>query len=292
MSSAGPGAAQLLGEWQLAPLPVAALIGAALLYWAGVRRCAGRWPRPRSVAFSGGLLALALALLSGIDRYADRLLSVHMAQHLLLMVIAPALLILGAPVRLALAATRGEVRRAVASVLSTRIARALVHPAAGFAIFAAVVLATHLTRIYEVAASDPRLHALEHGAYFWSGALFLAPLIGTDPFPHRPGPVARFAWLMGGMAAMAVPGALLSFQTTVRYESYVGGVGGGRADALADQHLAGAVMWIGGGLALFVLAATAVMRALLAEERRQRKREARMGDEAPATGASHGVQVR
>jgi cytochrome c oxidase assembly factor CtaG len=292
MSSAGPGAAQLLGGWQLAPLPLATLAAAALLYWAGVRRCAGRWPLRRGVAFSGGLAALALALLSGIDRYADRLLSVHMAQHLLLMVVAPALLVLGAPVRLALAASRGQVRHAIASLLSTPAVRGLMQPAAGFAIFALVALATHLTGAYELALSDPRLHALEHGAYFWSGALFLAPLIGSDPLPHRPGPLTRFAWLMGGMAAMAVPGALLSFQATVRYESYADAAATVRADALADQHLAGAVMWIGGGLVLFALAATVVMRALLAEERRQRNREARSVDAAPAARASHGVGVR
>ncbi|HEV7584178.1 MAG TPA: cytochrome c oxidase assembly protein [Solirubrobacteraceae bacterium] len=297
MSSAHPGAGQLLGGWQLAPLPLAVLLGSALLYFTAMRRCRARWPIGRFAAFLGGLLALAIALLSGIDRYSERLLSVHMGQHLLLMLVAPALLILGAPVRLALAATRGEVRRGIASLLHARAVTALVHPAAGFLAFAAVVLATHLSGIYELALSDRRLHALEHAVYFWSGALFLAPLIGSDPLPHRPGPLARFAWLMGGMAVMAVPGALLSFQSTVLYPAYLDAAGAMPGTALADQHLAGALMWIGGGLAMFALAATVVMRGLLAEERRQRHREARLADSPraaalPVAGRARGVGGR
>jgi cytochrome c oxidase assembly factor CtaG len=269
-----PGLGQLLGSWQLDPGPVAALGAAALLYAAGVRRAPRGWPVVRLAAFLGGLATLAVALLSGLDTYSERLLTVHMAQHLLLMLLAPALLLSGAPVRLALAAGPPWCRRAVSWLLQLPALRMLAKPALGFAALAAVTLATHLTGIYETALRDPRVHALEHAAFFWAGVLFLAPLAGSDPLPRRPGPLSRFAWLMAGTVAMAVPGALLAFGTTVRYRFYLPEARSLRISALTDQHLAGAVMWIGGGLAMFALALGVVMRALLAEERRQRRREA------------------
>lgn len=296
MSTHEPGLGQLLGSWQADPWLIAALAVAALLYVTGVRRAHRAWPVARLVAFLGGLATLAVALLSGLDAYSERLLSVHMAQHLLLMLLAPALLVWGAPVRLALLAGPRRCRRAISSLLHRPGLRLLADPAFGLALFAGVALATHLTGVYQVALGDPRVHALEHAAYFWAGVLFLAPLIGSDPLPRRPGPFARFAWLIAGMVAMAIPGALLAFGTTVRYPLYVAGARSLGISPLADQHLAGAAMWIGGGLAMFALAVTVVMKALLAEERRQRRRDERTPQAIPSSvagaRASHGVAPR
>jgi cytochrome c oxidase assembly factor CtaG len=275
---------------------IAVLAAAALLYGTGVRRARRTWPVVRVAAFLGGLATLAVALLSGLDGYSERLLSVHMAQHLLLMLLAPALLVWGAPARLALLAAPRRTRRAISRLLHHPGLRLLADPALGLALFAGVALATHLTGIYQVALGDPRVHALEHAAYFWGGVIFLAPLIGSDPLPRRPGPFARFAWLIAGMVAMAIPGALLAFGTTVRYPLYVAGARALHVSPLADQHLAGAAMWIGGGLAMFALAVTVVMQALLAEERRQRRRDAHTPQAHPSSvagaPASHGMAPR
>jgi cytochrome c oxidase assembly factor CtaG len=75
------------------------------------------------------------------------------------------------------------------------------------------------------------------------------------------------------MVVMAIPGAVLVFEPTVRYAFYLHAARSLHVSALADQHLGGAVMWVGGGLAMFALALTAVMRELAAEERRQRRRD-------------------
>jgi putative copper resistance protein D len=140
-------------------------------------------------------------------------------------------------------------------------------------LFALVQLATHLTGLFELALEDPWVHELEHGAYFFSGVLLLAPLIAADPLPHAPAPLARFAWLMGAMSAMAVPGALLTFEPSLRYPSYAAPARALGRSALEDQHLAGAIMWVGSGVAMFALALAVAMAAMLAEERRQRRRE-------------------
>jgi putative membrane protein len=277
MSPVQPTLARLLGSWTADPVAAPLLLAAAVLYGAGVtglRRRGGRaWPLARAASFAAGLLAIALALMSGIDELSDELLSVHMAQHLLLALLAPGLLLYGAPVRLALAAGSPGLRAALARVLSCRAIRALVHPAAGCALFACVVLGWHLTGLFEAALRHPAVHVLEHGAYFWAGVLLLAPLIAADPLPHRPGAVGRFCWMMAAMTAMAVPGVLLAFGPAVRYPFYLAPARALGRSALADQHVAGAIMWVGGGVTMFALSLAVTGSALFAEERRQRRRE-------------------
>jgi cytochrome c oxidase assembly factor CtaG len=277
----------LLSSWTLDLPLVLLLAAAAALYLRGAARLRARstapapdatarrraWPVLRTACFLCGLAVVAIALMSGIDADSERLLSVHMVQHLLLSLLAPTLLLCAAPVRLALASGSHGLRATLAAWLSTRFVRTLAHPAVGLALFALVQLATHLTGIFELALEDPWMHALEHGAYFWSGVLLLAPLIAADPLPHAPAPLARFGWTMGAMTAMAIPGALLAFEPTVRYRFYLVPARALGRSAIEDQHVAGAIMWVGSGVAMFSLALSVTMAAMLAEERRQRRRE-------------------
>ena len=275
--SAPPTLGRLLGSWSFeAPLALA-LAAAAALYVRGAARAGGDWPRLRTASFLAGLGLLALALMSGIDRYGEELLSVHMVQHLLLALLAPALLLAGAPVRLAFATGPRRLRRRLAAALGSRPGRAFGHPLTGCALFAATMTLTHFTAIFELALQHPAIHALEHAAYFSSGVLLLAPLIAADPVPHAPPPLARFAWLMAAMSAMAVPGALLAFSRHVDYPHYLATSHALGRSALADQQLGGAIMWIGGTLAMFALALWIALSAMLAEERRQRRRELQAG---------------
>jgi cytochrome c oxidase assembly factor CtaG len=216
---------------------------------------------------------LALALGSGIDKYADRLLSVHVIEHLLLILVAPALLLWGAPVRLALRAAGPVRRRTLALILHSRAAGLLTRPVWGFVLLTVVVLATHLTGVYEATLQSPALHALEHAAYFWAGTLFLLPLLAADPIPRPPGAIARFAWLMAAMLVMSIPAGAFLFAGRVRYPFYLAPARAMHTSALADQQTAGALMLVGGGVAMGVLAIVIAMRAMLAEEQRQRRRD-------------------
>jgi putative copper resistance protein D len=293
MSPAPPTLGRVLGHWSSDPVTVALLCAAAALYLYGARR-RGAWPAWRTASFLTGLATLALALISGLDLYADYLLSIHMIQHMLLILVAPPLLLWGAPVRLALGACRGRSRRRLARLLASRPLSILTAPAFGLAVFALVMLGTHLTGLFEASLRDAAIHDAEHAAFFMAGLVFLAPLIAADPLPHAPGPLARFSWMMGGMVVMAIPGALLSFARTVWYPFYLDASHSVGYSALNDQYNAGAIMWVGGGVVMFGLSLLLAMQAMRLEERRQRRREgyadaARSRGEAqlePASGAA------
>jgi len=287
MSTAAPTLARMLGSWQLDPGVLVVCAATAWLYGWGVvrarRDARGHWPLWRLASFMAGLLVLMCALLSGIDPYSDELLSIHVVQHLLLILAAPALLVWGAPVRLALSACTPAGRRAIGAVLRRRWVRVLTRPTCGFALFTIVVLATHLTGLYEVALTDQTVHAFEHAAFFWSGIIFLLPILAADPVPHPPSAIARFSWLMAAMTVMFVPAALLMFDEHVRYPFYRVPAQALHVSALADQHSAGIAMGVGGGVAMAALAILVAMEAMILEERRQLRRDSYLyadGEEA------------
>ncbi|HEX3518092.1 MAG TPA: cytochrome c oxidase assembly protein [Solirubrobacteraceae bacterium] len=273
MSTAAPTLARLLGSWQLDPGVLVICAATAGLYGWGVARSPKHWPLWRTAAFMAGLLVLTGALLSGIGHYSDELLSVHVVQHLLLILAAPALLLWGAPVRLALSACSPAGRRSIGAVLRQRWLRVLTRPACGFALFTIVVLGTHLTGLYEVALKGQTVHAFEHAAYFWSGLIFLLPILAADPVPRPPSAISRFCWLMAAMTVMFIPAALFMFDEHVRYPFYLAPARTLHRSALSDQHAAGMIMLFAGGVAMAALAILVAMEAMILEERRQQRRD-------------------
>lgn len=270
---ASPSPGRLLGSWTFDPVLVAVLTACAIGYLAAARRVRSGWPRMRSVAFLAGLAVVATALMSGIDAYADDLLSVHMVEHMLLMMVAPVLIAWSAPVRLALAASRRRGRHAIAALLHHRAVALAMRPAFGATLLCAVILITYLTSLFELSLREGTVHVLEHAAFFWSGILCFAPLVAADPLPRPPGALARLGWLMFVMTAMVAVGAVLSFESSVRYPSYLAPARALHISALADQQLAGVIMWFGGGVFGAVLTLGLVTQSLFAEERRQKRRE-------------------
>lgn len=260
-----------LGPWQggLQWLP---LVLAGAVYAFGVYR-AETWPLRRTVAFAGALGVLAVALDSGIDAAADQRLSAHMVQHLLIAMVAAPLAVWSAPIRLLLAAQGRAGRRATGRVLHHL--RPLTHPVAGLGVFLVVAAATHVPRFYDAALRDPALHAIEHGALFWSAVALWTPLIAVDPVGQRLGVVGRFSVLMAAMAAMAVGGALLAGADVPLYSFYRAPAASLGVNPLADQAVAGGVMWVGSMIVGLPLLLAVAVRALDREERSQRVRDRR-----------------
>jgi cytochrome c oxidase assembly factor CtaG len=271
--AAAPSLGRTLSQWTFDPGLVGALVASALLYVLGVRRARRRWPAARSVSFLAGLAVISVALLSGVDGYADSLLSIHMAQHMLLVMVAPVLLAWGAPVRLALAASPRRARRQIAAVLHAAPVRVALHPLVGSVVVCALLLGTYFTGLFALTLRNATVHELEHAALLVCGLVLFVPLVAVDPLPRPPSALARLCSLTLVMTAMVVVGAVLSFQGSVRYAHYAATARALHVSALGDQQLAGVVMWFGGGLLGAVLTVALVSEALFAEERRQRRRD-------------------
>ena len=286
-----PSLFDLLARWQLDPLLTLELSGAAVLYLAAAwriasaarrrREAARGWPAIRGVAFIAGLAAIALALESGLDRYDGALLSVHMAQHLVLMLLAPPLLLAGAPITLALRSLPRGPRARLASALRSEAVAALSHPAVGLAAIVAPLLAFHLTPLFALALSDPLVHELEHLSYLAGGLLFFSLLIAPGPTPHRLGGLAQVLYVSVAMPLMSIVGVILLADPSLRYHVYLAPARSLGVSALADQRLAGLLMISADVLVTGAMGLALAWRAMLAEERRATAREARLSNERP-----------
>ena len=262
---------RVAAAWQPDPGLIVALAVAAAAYGAGVRRVR-RWPARRTVAFGAGLVAVAVALMSGLDVYADRMLSVHMVEHMVLTLVAAPLLVAGAPLTLVLRASGVRARMRLAGLLRSRFVATLTHPASGFALPAAL-LASHFTPFYDYTLRHDWAHALEHAVYLAAAVLFWTPVLGAEPLSHRLSGFMRTAYLIASMPAMSAIGAVLVSAQHPLYPTYARSAGALGISALSDQHLGAALMWIGSSLVLVGFTLAVAWVAWEREERRQTARD-------------------
>jgi putative membrane protein len=262
-----PSVGRVLTAWQ----PTSAVLGgcalAAGLYALAVVRRRRPWPAHRTVAFASGLAVVIFSLDSGLDLYSQRLASLHMAQHLALTLVAAPLLALGAPLTLALGATRGATRAGLVKIISSAPVGALSRPAVSWLLFVGVIVGWHISPLYDLALRHPLLHELEHLVLLTTSVLFWAQVVRVDPIPHRLGAIGRVLYLLAAMPAMSVIGVWLVISQTVRYPAYLAPARALGLSAVHDQHIAGVIMW-GGDALLGVITLTVACAALVQEERR------------------------
>jgi putative copper resistance protein D len=264
----------LATHWETAWALDALALAVVWLYIAAARRGRSRWPRHRTLSFLAGIACVLVALQSGIGAYDDRLLSDHMVQHMLLLLVAPPLLLGGRPLILALRAISPAARARPARAL-TRV-QSFVHPVACLAVFTLIVLGTHVPPFYDATLRHPLLHDAEHAAYVLAGLALYWPLVGGEPVVSRQlSGVGRLIYMLAAMPAMAAVGAYLNRHATLVYAGYGPA---GRAlgiSPLADQAQAGAIMWVAGGVIVTAAGIWAALSGLIAEERRQQLADAR-----------------
>lgn len=266
----------VLDTWWLDP-PLLFVLGLSAVLYLGAARRVQRpdspWPLRRSLAFLGGLGAVALALQSGLDGYAEQMLSIHMVGHLVLLLIAAPLLLAAAPVTLALRALSRAHARGLAAILRGPTLGALGHPITGLAMLGGAMLVTHLTPLFALALTHPLVHVAEHLLYLGAGLLFWAVLIPPGPPVRRLDGLRQVVYLLFGMPLMSVVGVILETDGAARYQEYLAPARRLGISALSDQRLAGTLMWIAGTLLMGAIALTVAWRSLVAEEHRAIARE-------------------
>lgn len=249
-------------HWISEPSTAIAMASVTGVYAWGVRRARQRSSRANAFAawrvrcFAWSIVVLSIAMLSPVDALADELFTAHMAQHVLLAVVAPPLFVAGAPIVAMLWALPLSARRRVVQVVKgarwlTTTWRFMTTPFVSFATHAVVLWAWHMPPLFTAALRHSSLHALEHVSFLGSACLIWWGI--TYPSRSRRaayalGIVVLFATMMQSGAL----GALITFSRRLWFPLQETAAATWGLSPIEDQQLAGLVMWVVGGL-LFIV---------------------------------------
>ncbi|GAA3525154.1 copper resistance protein D [Aeromicrobium flavum] len=260
-------------------------LGSAL-YVAGLivmRRRNDRWPIGRTISWFAGLAIVAWATFGGLGAYSSVLFSLHMVSHMMLSMVAPIFLVLGAPMTLALRTLPGprrpgehSPRSLLRDALQSRISAFYTHPIVAAVIFLGTLYAVYYTGLFESMMRTHSGHAFMELHFLLSGFLFYYVIIGVDPSPKRLGPLARFGVLMLSVPFHAFFSVALMSSDVIIAESYYRALERPYATDLAqDQYLGGGIAWAMGEIPLLL-----VIGAIFVQWFRSDTREATRSDRA------------
>jgi putative membrane protein len=257
---------------ELVPIAITGVMLAA--YAAGLVRLRGRgaaWPVSRSVAAAAGGACVAAAVLPPFGSH-DETFWVHVAQHLLLAMAAPALLALSGPVTLALRSLPLNVRRVLLRVLHSWPVAVLTAPAVALTLNVGGVVLLYFTGLYRRTLNDEMLHALVHLHMFLAGCLLCWAIIGIDPMPRRPRFGQRLAVLVVAAAA----------HDTISKFLYARDLPTG-AGAIVDRNIGAELMYYGGTVIDVALAVALMTQWYRATGRQYEHSQRRAMFQAPET---------
>jgi putative membrane protein len=270
----------IMAMWQFEPEIVAGLLIAAALYIAGVRReASAKWWR--HALFFGGLVALALALLSPIEPLADHVFAMHQIEHMLLRSIGPMLLLLSQPQAVLMRGMPDWLRRRAFGPLVTSPGvrgafRFFSQPAVATILFVGISWFWMIPRWHDVAILNEPIHYTWHVTLLISGLFFFSTIF--DPRPAPAGPRLGTRLTMFWCAAMGniLLGAFLTFKTLPLYHAYdvMGRMFG--LDAVTDEQIGGLTMWIPGCM-MFAASVILILHRWGVDEERAAERRRRMG---------------
>ena len=261
----------LWSSWTFAPAVLVGLAFGAWWYSRGVRRLWHAASPGRGIAYwrvacyAGGILTLALALVSPIDSVATALFAVHMTQHMLLVVVAAPLLVAGDPGLATLWALDVSARRRVTAWWRHgRAVSATWHwlrlPLVAWTLHVATLWLWHLPSFYDAALRDERIHVAEHAAFFLTALLFWYPVLERGRSRSRIGVIVLYLFAAG--LQCTVLGAAITFARHPWYVSHYATTATWGLTPLEDQQLAGLIMWIPASLAYLVALVPVVWPAL------------------------------
>ena len=244
----------LWGAWSWEPGVIAGLGIAAVLYARGSARLwrSGRVQPPtrrmESLCYWCGWTALAAALVSPLHRLGEELLSAHMAQHELLMVVAAPLLVLGRPFVVALWGLPPGWRRAVGrwAARCRPLRRVVSRVEVAWVLHAVAIIVWHVPALYQRTVHSDLLHTLQHTSFLLTALVFWWSVLPGTSLRGRHG--ASLLSLFSTMVYTGGLGALLTLARTPWYPAYGEAAPLWGMTPLEDQQLAGLIMWVPGGV--------------------------------------------
>lgn len=267
------------------------LTATACLYWVGWSRLSrvgiGAAVSARQAsAFILGILAMAIALISPVAAYSERLFFTHMIQHLLLLPVAPPLLLLGKPLAPLLWGLPTSWRRRLGRLLRPgqplpRLGHALTMPVVAVTAFVVTVALWHVPAFYDAAQGRTVTHNLEHLMFFGTALLYWWPIVHPAGGRRRLSFAMALPYLLPPFLEGMVIGVLLTFAEQPLYRTYAQMEQPWGFTPVSDQQLGGLIMWIPGGM-LFLIPLVGLLAAVLSDE----------GEPAPTSASSTISQPR
>lgn len=280
----------LLLSWELRPTVLLVLGTLAALYLVGWRRLralarkrpAGERPRKRAplaagwklAAYWGGLLTLAIALISPVDVLSGQLLFMHMTQHLLLTMVAVPLLLVGNPFPVLVWGLPRRARHRVSGLLNERsaIRRALAKvtaPGIVWLLYVCALIGWHDPMLYDWALRNRFVHDLEHLSFFITTMLLWWHILGVAPRLHRSMTVGqRIVYTISVVPVSVIIGVVIAFATTPVYPYYASVPRIMNLSVIEDQIIAGILMWIPGSEMFFWVAIIVLTQIVNAEAKK------------------------
>jgi putative membrane protein len=247
------------------------LAGATALYLRGFIRVHQqmplRFPLSRLVFYLAGSATLAIALISPLEALDDSLLITHMLQHLMLILIATPLMLLGAPqIPMVRAVPPALAKRTIGVIAKSRTCRrmfdSITHPVGALVLYSLVMLGWHLPGPFQIALRSDGWHIAEHGCFIVAGACFWYPIVQPWPAVERCSRWALVPYLVVADAENSVLGAFMVFSGRLLYPYYAEVPRVAGVSAITDQIVAGAIMWVPGSILLLLPAVVIVIRSL------------------------------
>ena len=280
--------AAALRHWPYEPFAFAGVVTAGVFYVAGLRilwkragvgRGIERW---RAAAFGAGMLTLAFALLSPLAWLSGLLFSAHMTQHELFMLVAAPLLVLGRPGVAWIWALPPKERDRTSDIIHALapLRRIVTNPVIVFAAFGSVMWIVHVPAIFNAGLADSLVHALQHSLMLATALLFWSALIEGRYGVLGYG--ASVVFVFATALHTGLLGAGLAFSMRPWYAQYVATAATIGVDPLADQQIAGALMWIPASV-FFIVVGLALFAAWIGASERRAKLSRLSRTSAPGT---------
>jgi putative copper resistance protein D len=259
----------------LASLVALFLLVAAAAYLYGVWRLRQRgdaWPAGRTVAFLlGGLGSIAAVTVTGVEAYDTTLLSIHMIQHMVLSMVGPIFLALGAPVTLLLRTAGARPRKKLVAALHSRPVSVITFPLVAFGLFVANPFVLYFTGLYRATLEHAWLHELVHVHFILTGCLFFWPLLGLDPLPNRWPYPGRALLMVLSVPFHTVLGLTIMQSKTLLAGDYYPNLHLTWSNPWTDQVTAGGILWAGGEIISVTMLGILVMQWIKQSEREARR---------------------
>jgi putative membrane protein len=266
------------GDWvtgsRLEPAAAVVIAVAAWWYLSAARRLADRgrrWPLRRTGPYLAGLGVLVVATQSGVAGADTTSFTAHVVQHLMLGMLAPVLLALGAPVTLALQSSPRQLRARMIGILHSPPVRFVTHPVTAWALFGGSMFALYFTGLYAATLRSTALHDLTHLVFVTAGCLFFWPVVGLDPIPHRLPYGGRMLYVLVALPFHTIIGVALTTQTKLIAPGL----------SLTDQQTGAGILWTAGELMGLIAMMIVAAQWMTAEEREALRQDRRLAAALP-----------